>query len=70
MRARLTNHNDYPAGFHWGPAQEREGTLEEIALAVVAEIEAQYETIPWRELSDRLRAERKEAAAADEAPEA
>ncbi|MCO6449548.1 MAG: virulence factor [Caldilineales bacterium] len=59
MRARLTNHTDYPAGFHWGAAEEREGDPEEIATAVVAEIETQYETIPWRDLADRLRAEKK-----------
>jgi hypothetical protein len=59
MRARLTNHDDYPAGFKWSEPQPREGTLEQVADAVVAEIEAQYPTIAWREMADRLRAERR-----------
>lgn len=62
MRARLTGADDYPRGFKWSEGRTRDGTPEEVVDAVVAELEAQYETIAWREMADRLRAERRQAA--------
>lgn len=59
MRARLTGADEYPKGFKWSQGQTREGTPEAVVDAVIAELEAQYATIPWRELADRLRAERR-----------
>lgn len=56
MRARLTGHTDYPKGFKWSEPQPRQGTPDAVAEALVAEIEAQYPVIEWRQLADRLRA--------------
>ena len=61
MRARLTSADDYPKGFKWSEGQQREGSPEEVVDSVVAELEAQYETIEWRQLADRLRAEKRQA---------
>lgn len=61
MRARLTGADEYPRGFKWSEGRHREGTPEGVVDAVIAELEAQYATIPWRELADRLRAERRPA---------
>jgi len=63
MRARLTGADEYPKGFKWSAGQTREGTPEEVVDAVVAELELQYPTIEWRQMADRLRAERRQAAA-------
>ncbi len=38
----LTKADDYLAQWVWGETQEREGTVEEIAAAVKAELEAKY----------------------------
>ncbi len=42
MRAGLTSSDDYLEQWHPGPWHEREGELEEVADAIVAEIEAAY----------------------------
>lgn len=42
MRAGLTGSDEYLAEWHPGEWQEREGGLEEVADAVVSEIEAAY----------------------------
>jgi hypothetical protein len=59
MRARLTGADEYPKGFKWSPGQQRDGAPEEVVDAVLAELEAQYTTIEWRQLADRLRAARR-----------
>lgn len=55
MAAKLTGTDDYMQGFRWSDAQERSGTLPEIADAVVAELDAQYPVVDWRPLAQRLR---------------
>ncbi len=57
MSAKLTGTDDYMQGFHWSDPQERDGTLTEIADAVVAEMDAQYPTIDWKPLAQRLRSQ-------------
>lgn len=54
MAANLTGTDAYLEGFRWGEAQEREGTAEEVAAAVAAELEAQYAKIDWRGTAARL----------------
>jgi len=61
MRARLTSADEYPKGFKWSEGQQRDGSPEEVVDSVVAELETQYETIEWRQLADRLRAEKRQA---------
>jgi hypothetical protein len=48
MAAGLTGTDAYLEGFVWGEAQEREGSPEEVAEAVTAELDAKYATIDWR----------------------
>ena len=60
MRARLTSAEEYPKGFRWSEGQQRDGSPEEVVDSVVAELEAQYQAIEWRQLADRLRAEKRQ----------
>ncbi len=48
MAAGLTGTDAYLDAFAWSEAQERDGSPEEVATAVVAELDRQYETIDWR----------------------
>ena len=56
MRARLTADDAYTELFHWGDRLERDGAPETVAQAIVAELDAQHQTIDWRAVSDELRA--------------
>ena len=49
MAAGLTGTDAYLSGFEWSEAQERSGTPQEVAAAVVAELEARFATIDWRQ---------------------
>ena len=49
MLQGLVDTDSYTAQFHWGPVQKREGTAQEVAHAVVQELDAQWKTIPLRE---------------------
>jgi hypothetical protein len=48
MYAGLIGGDDYSDAFKWSEPQLREGTLQDVANAVVAELEAQHEQINWR----------------------
>lgn len=54
MRAKLTGSDAYTDGYHWGEAQERDGTAEQVAKAVAAELSAQFQEIDWRKTADKL----------------
>ena len=54
MRAELTGSEAYTDGFRWGEMQVRDGTAEQTAQTIAAELDAQHEKIPWRETADRL----------------
>jgi hypothetical protein len=54
MRANLTGSDAYIEGFQWGERQERDGTAEQVAHAIAAELDAQFQKIPWRETADKL----------------
>jgi hypothetical protein len=58
--------DDYTELYEWGEPQEREGTPQEVAPAVAAELEAQYETIDWRATADALRKRRADEHAAND----
>ena len=55
MLAGLTGTDAYLDGFSWGDVQGREGTPEAVAAAIVAELEAQYETIDWKGVAAAIR---------------
>lgn len=56
MAAGLTGTDAYLEGFAWGEPAEREGTPQDVAAAVAAELEAQYAVIDWRNTADAMRA--------------
>lgn len=55
MAANLTGTDAYLEGFRWDEPQEREGTAEEVAAAVAAELEEQFARIDWRATAARLK---------------
>ena len=55
MSAKLTGSDAYIETFRWGEEQAREGTPQEVAEAVAAELEAQYPAIDWRKTAAELR---------------
>lgn len=57
MASKHFDGDSYTDGFVWGENIEREGTAEDIASAVVMELEAQYPEIDFRSLAKRLREE-------------
>ena len=48
MAAGLIGSDEYTEAFRWSEAQEREGSAEEVATAVAAELDAQHSRINWR----------------------
>jgi hypothetical protein len=57
MAAGLIGSDDYTNAFHWGASQERDGSAEEVAAAVVAELDAQHHRINWRKTVSNIRPE-------------
>lgn len=57
MAADLTGTDAYLDGFRWSETQERDGTPQEVAEAVAAELDAQFETIDWRKTAVSLRSD-------------
>lgn len=55
MAAGLTGTDGYLNMFRWSDPEERPGAPEEVAEAVVAELEERYETINWRQTAADLR---------------
>ena len=55
MVAGLIDSDDYSDLYAWGEPQERDGSPEEVARALAAELEEQYATINWRATADALR---------------
>ncbi|HEY7381394.1 MAG TPA: virulence factor [Gaiella sp.] len=48
MAEGVVGTDEYLARWQWGPEQERQGSAEQVAAAVVAELEAQWETLRRR----------------------
>uniref|UniRef100_A0A7C1FJF0 Virulence factor domain-containing protein n=1 Tax=Caldilinea aerophila TaxID=133453 RepID=A0A7C1FJF0_9CHLR len=59
MAAGLTGSDAYTEQYRWSETQEREGSPEEVAAAVAAELEAQHPEINWRATAQRLRKQRR-----------
>ncbi len=58
MVVGVIDSDDYTDLYAWGDAQEREGSPQEVAQAVAAELEAQYAEINWRATAEALRKQR------------
>jgi hypothetical protein len=55
MAAGLVGSDAYIEVFRWGEAQTREGSPAEVAAAVVAELDAEFEKIDWRKTAESLK---------------
>jgi len=47
MEAGLTGNDAYTELFKWNDSQEREGSAQEVAEAVAAELDAEHQVIDW-----------------------
>jgi hypothetical protein len=56
MATGLFGSDEYTETFRWSESQEREGTAEEVAAAVAAELDAQFPTLDWRATVETIRA--------------
>lgn len=54
MAAGLTGSEAYTDAFRWGEPLAREGSAQEVAVAVAAELDAEFEAIDWRQTAARL----------------
>jgi hypothetical protein len=54
MQAGLTGDDAYLELLRWSDPEERDGSPEEVAAAVAAEIEAEYATIDWRNTAESI----------------
>jgi hypothetical protein len=55
MAAGMTGSDAYMEQFRWGEPQERAGSPEEVAAAVVAELDAAQATVDWRATAAALK---------------
>lgn len=55
MWAGLIGGDDYTNAFVWSEPQSRDGSAQEVAAAVAAELEAQHTEIDWRATADKIR---------------
>lgn len=58
MAAGLTGDDAYTDLFRWSEEQERAGSAQEVAEAIVAELDAKYPAIDWPKTADALRTRR------------
>lgn len=56
MAAGLTGDDAYTDGLRWSDPQEHDGTPDEVAAAIAAEIDQQYLAIDWRKTAAALKA--------------
>ena len=54
MAAYLHESDAYTEQYQWSEPQERDGSPDEVAQAVAAELEAQYPTVDWHKTADAL----------------
>jgi hypothetical protein len=59
MIVGVIDSDDYTDLYEWSAPQEREGSPNEVAAAVAAELEAQYTEIDWRATAEALRQKRR-----------
>lgn len=56
MASGLIGTDEYLDGFHWSEIQERDGSAEEVAATVAAELEASYPQIDWQKTAKAIMA--------------
>jgi hypothetical protein len=54
MASGLIGTDEYLDGFRWSEIQEREGSAEEVAATVVAELDASYPQIDWQKTAKAI----------------
>jgi hypothetical protein len=54
MASSLIGTDEYLDGFRWSEIQEREGSAEEVAATVVAELDASYPQIDWQKTAKAI----------------
>lgn len=55
MAAGLIDSDEYTDMYRWSETQDREGSTQEVAEALAAELEANYAVIDWRATAESLR---------------
>lgn len=55
MSAGLIGDDKYTEGFQWGAEEERAGTAEEVAEAIVAELDKKFPAIDWKATARKLK---------------
>lgn len=55
MAAKQISDDPYIEGFQWGEEQEREGSAQEIASQVVAELDETHPEINWKETAKKIK---------------
>jgi hypothetical protein len=55
MEAGLTGDDAYMEAYHWNESQERQGTAQEVAEAVAAELEVKFLIIDWHNTAAALK---------------
>jgi hypothetical protein len=55
MAAGLVGSDEYTDAFRWGDVMNRDGSAQEVAAAVAAELEAEFATIDWRATAQRIK---------------
>ena len=55
MQAGLVGSDEYTDAFEWGETLERDGSAQEVAQAVAAELDTQMPRIDWRATGERAK---------------
>jgi hypothetical protein len=55
MAAGVVGSDEYTAAFRWSEPQEREGSADEVAASVAAELDAQFADIDWRATVEKIK---------------
>jgi hypothetical protein len=55
MAAGLVGQDAYTEAFAWGEPLTRDGSAQDVAAAVAAEIESQYADIDWRATASKIK---------------
>jgi hypothetical protein len=55
MKAGLTGDDKYTAGFQWSDEKEHAGTAEDVAEAIVADLNEKFHEIDWQATARKLK---------------
>lgn len=57
MLSKKSDSESYTNGFQWSDPQEREGSAQDVADALLVELEKQYPEIDYRAVAEKLKAQ-------------